>query len=66
MLMRLTEGCKELGVSTTHGRRMVKNRHWPCYRLGPRAIRIDPEEIRRIAKIDCGALGSSAKCETHS
>jgi len=51
MLVRITEGAKELGVSTEHVRRMVRAGRWPAYRLGPKATRIDPDEIRALGKL---------------
>ncbi len=62
MLVRLAEGCRELGVSTEHGRRMIRNKKWPCYQLGTKALRIDIEEIRELARLT--AQASSQLSET--
>ncbi len=51
MLISLSAASKELGVSTEHIRRMIKAGKWPTYRLGPKAIRIDVEEIRRLGRL---------------
>ena len=51
MLTSLTQGAKELGVSVEHIRRMVRAGRWPAYKLGPKATRIDPDEIRALGKL---------------
>jgi hypothetical protein len=30
---------------------MIKRGEWPVYKLGPGAIRIDPEEIRALTRV---------------
>jgi excisionase family DNA binding protein len=40
-----------LGCSQSHIRRMIKRGTWPVYKLGPGAIRIDPEEIRALTRV---------------
>jgi len=54
MLVSITNAAKELGVSTEHVRRAIRAGRWPCYRLGPKAIRIDLDEIKRIERLDSG------------
>jgi len=51
MLMSVTAGAKELGVSTEHVRRMIRARKWPAYSLGRKAMRIDPEEIKALGRL---------------
>jgi len=51
MLMSVTAAAKELGVSVEHIRRMIRSSKWPVYRLGPKATRIDPEEIRALGRL---------------
>jgi len=51
MLSRITEAARELGCSPDHIRRMVKNGQWPYYRIGPKALRIDPEEIKTLGRM---------------
>jgi excisionase family DNA binding protein len=51
MLISLTEASRELGVSTKHIRDMVKLGKWPAYRVGVKALRIDPQEIRDLARL---------------
>lgn len=51
MLMSITNAAKELGVSTMHIRRMIRFGGWPVYCMGPKATRIDVEEIRTLARL---------------
>jgi excisionase family DNA binding protein len=51
MLKTVSAAARELGVSGEHVRRMVKNGRWPFYRLGPKAMRIDPDEIRALGRL---------------
>lgn len=51
MLMSVTAAAKELGVSTEHIRRMIRAGKWPVYRMGPKATRIDVEEIRTMGRL---------------
>jgi len=51
MLVRIVDAAKELGVSTEHIRRMIRAGKWPIYRMGPKATRIDVEEIRTLARL---------------
>jgi|MudIll2142460700_1097286.scaffolds.fasta_scaffold2019211_1 excisionase family DNA binding protein len=58
-LLSIREASKQLGVSTEHIRRMIKAGKWPAIELGPRATRVDPEEIIRL-----GRLVAESKKET--
>jgi excisionase family DNA binding protein len=51
MLATISAGSRELGCSADHIRRMIKRGRWPYYRLGPKAIRIDPEEIKKLGRL---------------
>ena len=51
MLITISAASRELGVSQEHIRRMVRAGRWPAYRLGPKATRIDPDEIRALGKL---------------
>ncbi len=51
MLMSVTDATKELGVSSEHIRRMIRSGKWPAYSLGPKATRIDPDEIKALGKL---------------
>jgi len=51
MLVSVTQGAKELGVSVEHIRRMIRLGRWPSYKLGPKATRIDPEEIKSLGRL---------------
>jgi len=50
MLLRVTDGAKELGLSTEQLRRMIRAGKFPTYRLGPRSTRIDVAEIRNLTR----------------
>jgi excisionase family DNA binding protein len=51
MLLTITAAAKELGCSTEHARNMIRSGRWPAYKIGPRATRIDPEEIKALGKL---------------
>lgn len=51
MLSRIAEAARELGCSPDHARRMIKSGRWPYYRIGPKAMRIDPEEIKNLGRM---------------
>ena len=55
MLMSVTAAAKELGVSTMHIRRMIRLGKWPIYRMGPKATRIDVEEIKTLGRLTAEA-----------
>ena len=52
MLVTIKEAAKELSLSVTHCRKMIRLGRWPFYRLGSsnKGIRIDPNEIREVAR----------------
>jgi excisionase family DNA binding protein len=56
MLVNISTAAKMLGCSPEHIRRMIRLGKWPYYTLGPRATRIDVEEIcsmgRMISEIE--------------
>jgi excisionase family DNA binding protein len=58
MLVKIREGSRILGVSPDHVRRQIRAGHWPYYRLGPKATRIDPEEIKKIGRVTANADGT--------
>jgi excisionase family DNA binding protein len=51
MLTDVRTAAEKLGCSQSHIRRMIKRGEWPVYKLGPGAIRIDPEEIRALTRV---------------
>jgi len=51
MLTTITNAAKELGISVVHIRRQIRRGSWPFYRLGPKALRIDANEIRSLSRI---------------
>lgn len=51
MLISVSAASKELGVSTEHIRRMIRSGKWPVYQLGPKATRLDVEEIKALGKL---------------
>jgi excisionase family DNA binding protein len=55
MLISVSAASKELGVSIEHIRRMIRAGKWPVYRLGPKATRLDPEEIRALGRLTAKA-----------
>ncbi len=50
MLVSVTQGAKELGISVEHIRRQIRAGRWPYYKLGPKATRIDPDEIKALGR----------------
>jgi excisionase family DNA binding protein len=53
MLTDVRTAAKKLSCSQSHIRRMIKRGVWPVYKLGPGAIRVDPEEIRALTRVRC-------------
>ncbi len=51
MLMSVAAAARELGCSTEHVRRMIRKGKWPVYSLGPKATRIDVEEIKALGRL---------------
>jgi excisionase family DNA binding protein len=51
MLVTISEAARQLGVSPNHIRSMIRRGRWPFYRLGPKAMRVDVEEIKSLGKL---------------
>ncbi len=51
MLVKIGEASRLLGVSPEHISRQIRTGQWPHYRLGPKAIRIDVDEIRALGRL---------------
>lgn len=51
MLVSVTQGAKELGLSPEYLRRMLKAGKWPAYRLGSKAMRVDVDEIKKLGRL---------------
>ena len=52
MLASISQAAKELSVSTEHLRRMIRAGSLPAYKLGPKATRIDVDEIKKLMRVD--------------
>lgn len=51
MLVRIAEAARQLGVSAEHIRHMIRVGKWPVYKLGPKATRLDLEEIKNLGRL---------------
>jgi len=51
MLVSITTAARELGLSNEHLRRLVNSGKFPSYKLGPRATRVDLDEIRALGRL---------------
>jgi len=51
MLVTVKAACAELGVSLSHARRQIKRGAWPFYKLGPRILRFDIQELRDLGRL---------------
>ena len=51
MLVRISQGSRDLGVSIEHTRRQVRSGKWPSYKLGKKATRIDVDEIKSLTRL---------------
>ncbi len=51
MLINISTAAKMLGCSPEHIRRMIRLGKWPYYSLGPRATRINIEEIISLGRM---------------
>ncbi len=51
MLVSVSIGARELGLSVEHLRNMIKAGRFPSYKLGPRATRVDVDEIKNLGKL---------------
>ena len=41
---------ESLGISRSHLYRLIKSKQIPFYQLSPRTIRVDPEEVKSLAR----------------
>jgi excisionase family DNA binding protein len=51
MLLSVSDGAKELGVSAETVRKKIRSGTWPSYKFGPKSTRIDPDEIRALGRL---------------
>lgn len=50
-LVSISQAAKQLGCCTEHVRRMIRAGRWPAYKLGPKATRIDVDEVRALGRL---------------
>ena len=50
-LVSIQEAAQALGVSPDTVRRRIKAGRWPYYPLGPKAIRLDVDEIKSLGRL---------------
>jgi len=60
-LVSIQEAARALGVSPDTVRRRIKGGHWPYYPLGPKAIRLDVEEIKSLGRLIAEAQQGKTK-----
>ena len=51
MLMSVSAAARELNLSVEHLRKMIKAKRIPSYKLGPKATRIDVEEVKNLGRL---------------
>lgn len=51
MLVTIAEAARQLGVSPNHIRGMIRCQRWPFYRLGPKSMRVDIDEIKSLGRL---------------
>ena len=51
MFISIHEAGKALKLSERHIRLMISEGRWPYYRLGPRTIRLDLDEIKALGRL---------------
>jgi excisionase family DNA binding protein len=51
MLVSVSEASKALGLSAEHIRRQIRLGRWPVYKLGPKATRLDLQEIKSLGRL---------------
>jgi len=51
MLIKVSEAAKELGLSTDHLRRLIRAGKIPVYNMGPKATRLDLDEVKSLRRI---------------
>ena len=61
MLVNISAGARELGVSIEHARRMIRTGKWPVYKLGIKATRLDVDEIRTLSRLAALARADGGK-----
>jgi excisionase family DNA binding protein len=61
MLVTVTQAAKILGVSIEHIRRQIRAGCWPYYKLGPKATRIDVDEIRALGRLNAQGTPSQGQ-----
>ncbi len=61
MLTRISDAARELGCSADHVRKMVKIGRWPFYRIGPKAMRVDTDEIKNLGRLIADGEKARAK-----
>ena len=52
MLVKVTEAARELNLSIDHVRTKIRKGLWPVYKFGPKATRLDLEEIKNLARAE--------------
>lgn len=60
MLVSIMKAARELGVNASTLRRKIRDGEWPAYRLGPKATRVDLEELKRLARKQQNSTGRCA------
>ena len=51
MLVKVSAAAKELGLSTDHLRRLIRAGKVPVYNMGPKATRLDLDEVKAMRRI---------------
>ncbi len=51
MMVSISQGSKIFGVCTKTIYHKIRAGVWPSYRLGPKALRIDVEEIKNLTRL---------------
>ena len=51
MMVSISRGSKIFGVCTKTIYHKIRTGVWPSYRLGPKALRIDVGEIKRLTRL---------------
>lgn len=50
MLVKLTDAAHEFNLSIDNVRAKVRKGLWPVYKFGPKGLRVDIDEIKRLAR----------------
>ena len=56
MLVDLKDATREFRISTRYAKKLVSTGRWPAFQLGPRIIRVDPDQIKKLTAINGGQL----------